>query len=138
MATSYSTSEMEAQPRRFFWFTEVRYSGEGEEPLANEQCRSHRTTTFPQWASLATNALQQGYGYDHRLPPNHRGCYNGPEGFNMEFAHAIIPASSDHPGGAHVLMGDGSVHFVNENVDEAVWQSVGSRNGNETLTLPFQ
>jgi prepilin-type N-terminal cleavage/methylation domain-containing protein len=40
----------------------------------------------------------------------------------------IITPSSGHAGGVHVLMGDGSVHFVDDHIDRGVWWSIGSRN----------
>lgn len=42
--------------------------------------------------------------------------------------------SSYHTGGAHVLMGDGTVRFISENIDLVqVWQALGSRNGGEVV-----
>ncbi|MDA0590899.1 MAG: DUF1559 domain-containing protein [Planctomycetota bacterium] len=38
-------------------------------------------------------------------------------------------ASSHHPGGVHVLMVDGTVHFINETIDHALWVGAGSING---------
>ena len=43
---------------------------------------------------------------------------------------------SQHVGGAQFLAADGAVHFVSENVAEAVYEAMGSRNGRETET-PF-
>jgi prepilin-type N-terminal cleavage/methylation domain-containing protein/prepilin-type processing-associated H-X9-DG protein len=40
---------------------------------------------------------------------------------------------SDHPGGAHILMCDGSVHFMVEATEITVLQALASRNGGETL-----
>jgi prepilin-type processing-associated H-X9-DG protein len=34
---------------------------------------------------------------------------------------------SRHPGGAHFLMGDGSVHFVGESIDFLTYQRLGDR-----------
>jgi len=43
---------------------------------------------------------------------------------------------SDHPGGAHVLMCDGSVHFVSEEVDvTTILAPLCSRNGAETIDI---
>lgn len=39
---------------------------------------------------------------------------------------------SRHPGGVQVGMADGSAQFISNNVDLAVWQSMGSINGDET------
>lgn len=41
--------------------------------------------------------------------------------------------SSMHVGGAHVLLADGSVKFVSENLDGLVYRALGSRNGGETV-----
>lgn len=131
-------SEMEREPRRFFWWTEVRYRNPGEEHLAIKQCRHHRTTTFPQTFGLGNPYLSTGTGgYNHLLPPNHPGCYNGPEDFSIDFDATLIPTSSNHSGGVNSLFGDGHVHFVSESIDEGVWQALGTRNGAESVTSPF-
>ncbi|HEX3728133.1 MAG TPA: DUF1559 domain-containing protein [Pirellulales bacterium] len=44
-------------------------------------------------------------------------------------------ARSRHPGGVNVLMADGAVQFVIDSVDSKVWQSMSSRNGNETIPV---
>jgi len=45
-------------------------------------------------------------------------------------------ARSRHPGGVNVAMADGSVRFVADDVDPAVWKAAGTRAGGESLTLP--
>jgi prepilin-type N-terminal cleavage/methylation domain-containing protein/prepilin-type processing-associated H-X9-DG protein len=45
-------------------------------------------------------------------------------------------AASRHPGGVQVLMLDGSVRFVPNEVGLAVWQAASTRDGGETDTLP--
>ena len=47
-------------------------------------------------------------------------------------ANHVISARSHHPGGVNVVLADGAVRFVNEQVDGAVWQAAGSRNGAES------
>jgi prepilin-type N-terminal cleavage/methylation domain-containing protein/prepilin-type processing-associated H-X9-DG protein len=47
-------------------------------------------------------------------------------------------ARSRHPGGVNVLMADGSVQFVFDGIDLAVWRALSTRNGNETLDVPPQ
>jgi prepilin-type N-terminal cleavage/methylation domain-containing protein/prepilin-type processing-associated H-X9-DG protein len=45
--------------------------------------------------------------------------------------------SSEHSGGAHFCMADGSVRFVSDAIDFTIYQSLASRDGGETLgTLP--
>lgn len=65
-------------------------------------------------------------GYQHVGPPNGRSC-----GFQPA-AKAAMTASSRHTGGVHVLMCDGAVRFVSNNVNVATWRAIGTRNGKET------
>lgn len=48
-----------------------------------------------------------------------------------------ISARSNHTGGVNVLLADGSVRFVSNNVDPTVWQSVGSRAGGEMISTDW-
>ena len=43
---------------------------------------------------------------------------------------------SYHPGGAHLLLGDGAVKFLNENLDRSVFSALGTRDGEE-ITPPL-
>jgi prepilin-type N-terminal cleavage/methylation domain-containing protein len=40
-----------------------------------------------------------------------------------------------HPGGAHFIMADGSVHFVNETIDGAIYRGLSTRNGSEDASV---
>jgi prepilin-type processing-associated H-X9-DG protein len=40
---------------------------------------------------------------------------------------------SEHPGGANVLFGDGSVQFISELINQQLWAAMASRAGNEAL-----
>jgi prepilin-type N-terminal cleavage/methylation domain-containing protein/prepilin-type processing-associated H-X9-DG protein len=51
-----------------------------------------------------------------------------------DWGNGIIPARSMHPAGVNVAMGDGSVRFVNNNVDLLTWQLAGSRNDGVPVT----
>jgi prepilin-type processing-associated H-X9-DG protein len=42
------------------------------------------------------------------------------------FAHSSYTANSEHPSGANVLLGDGSVTFVSNNIGREVWWALGS------------
>jgi prepilin-type N-terminal cleavage/methylation domain-containing protein len=47
------------------------------------------------------------------------------------------PMSSTHVGGAHALLGDGTVRFVSENVDGVTWAHAFSREGSEANVPEF-
>ena len=50
---------------------------------------------------------------------------------DRRFDYQNLPFSSQHVGGVHMLSADGSVGFVNENIDINVWRYKASRAGNE-------
>ncbi|WLD13754.1 DUF1559 domain-containing protein [Planctellipticum variicoloris] len=43
---------------------------------------------------------------------------------------------SDHVGGGHFLMGDGSVHFLSENMDQAIYRNLSTTQGGEVVSFP--
>ncbi len=65
--------------------------------------------------------------YLHVNGPNTRSC-----GF-FTALRATMPPSSKHVGGVHLQMADGAVRFASNNIDLAVWQALGSRNGGEVI-----
>ena len=86
------------------------------------------------------------------LPPNSPSCVQGTNP-NADSGTVILSASSQHTGGVHCLMVDGSVHFVSENIDTGntaaaapnvrgngpspygVWGALGSKSGGESKGL---
>lgn len=68
--------------------------------------------------------------YTHVMEPNSRNCH-----FHSGFVDGnfLVTASSQHPGGVNVVMGDGHVRFVHENIDLNIWWSLGSRDGGESI-----
>ncbi|MEQ9071621.1 MAG: DUF1559 domain-containing protein [Gimesia chilikensis] len=40
---------------------------------------------------------------------------------------------SEHVGGGHICLGDGSVRFVSENIDLLLWASLSSLNEGELI-----
>ncbi len=43
---------------------------------------------------------------------------------------------SNHPGGCHFLLGDGSVHFLSENTQLRILQALATRDGGEVVEIP--
>lgn len=78
-------------------------------------------------APIRQTIISDSY-YQHITPPNTKPCawdYAVPSGM------ASKPPSSGHDGGVNVLLVDGSVQFVSDVVDEAVWRKQGSRNSDD-------
>ena len=42
-------------------------------------------------------------------------------------------ARSDHLNGVNVAFSDGAVKFINDTVDLAIWQALGTRDGHEVI-----
>ncbi|MFI4875080.1 MAG: DUF1559 domain-containing protein [Blastopirellula sp. JB062] len=67
--------------------------------------------------------------YNHWYGPNSKSpdCHNGYHNF------AITSARSQHPGGVQAARVDGSVRFVGETVDLAIWRALATRGGGEVI-----
>jgi prepilin-type N-terminal cleavage/methylation domain-containing protein len=90
----------------------------------------------PHWSAVTTV-----------LPPNGPSCYmlsSGTTNDNPSNAWGIFSPTSYHTGGVHVLLGDGAVRFVSENIDAGnygapptpnfgVWGALGTIRGGETV-----
>ena len=61
------------------------------------------------------------YGYEVIHPPNSPASH-------------VCQMYSDHPGGANVANGDGSVRFVSEFINQDVWQYVSSIADGEVIS----
>jgi prepilin-type processing-associated H-X9-DG protein len=72
--------------------------------------------------------------YNHVAPPNARTCAGTGFPGNMANMPMQVPPSSFHPGGANVLMGDGSVRFVKSSVSVQTWRALGTRAGGEVIS----
>ena len=80
------------------------------------------------------------------LPPNGPICAEGGDYGDQD--NIVLPPHSRHTGGVHALLCDGSVRFINENIDSGntgaqqplsgrsvygTWGSLGSIAGNEVV-----
>lgn len=75
--------------------------------------------------------------YNHVATPNSPSCAGFPFAGTMTDMAMQVSAGSRHPGGVHVLMGDGSVKFASSSIDLTTWQVMGTRNGKEVFQSPF-
>ncbi|MGH7134941.1 MAG: DUF1559 domain-containing protein, partial [Pirellulales bacterium] len=68
------------------------------------------------WGCLWTDGHTERTGFNTVLPPNAPSCASGGD-VNADSNTGVYPPTSYHPGGALVLMCDGSVRFINEGID---------------------
>ncbi len=61
------------------------------------------------------------------------GCRFNAANFNADGSHYSL-ATSQHPGGVNVLLGDGSVKFVKNSVNQITWMALGTRAGGEVIS----
>jgi prepilin-type N-terminal cleavage/methylation domain-containing protein/prepilin-type processing-associated H-X9-DG protein len=79
--------------------------------------------------------------YNHIRPPNDRSgpdCRGGEPHSTKNVAlwsvlSHNITAHSRHTGGVHALFCDGHIQFINNSINLATWQALGSRNGREVI-----
>ena len=77
--------------------------------------------------------------YNHVSTPDTLSCAGTGMGMGMMGADAMVnmavqlSASSYHPGGVNVAIGDGSVRFVKDGITLNAWRSLSTRNGGEIL-----
>jgi len=75
--------------------------------------------------------------YDEGNPPTYGGrriSLNFRPYFNYINPKAEYGPSSQHAAGAFHLLGDGSVHFISENISERVYVSLATRAGNDPVS----
>jgi prepilin-type N-terminal cleavage/methylation domain-containing protein/prepilin-type processing-associated H-X9-DG protein len=102
--------------------------------------------TIPGYRHFAYNAFASagtgGAGVNYDYPGAILASHSGPSLY--EVPQVIHPPNSPlghtdefyslHPGGANVLMGDGSVRFVKQSINLLTWQAMSSRSNGEVIS----
>ena len=139
-------------PRRWKHFTD----GTSKTAFGSEVITGREDNTLNPWDARGIWAwlMMGSFCYTHRNTPNSSAadvmwhsssdleCVNHPEdglpcmsgGMNWASFHAA--ARSRHPGGVHTLLGDGSVHFVSNEIDLSVWKALGGIADGTTVQIP--
>ncbi|MBU6172542.1 MAG: DUF1559 domain-containing protein [Planctomycetes bacterium] len=107
------------------------------------QCLPNGNTTTSTWIRYTGHqyyrALTPNFTYSHTLPINwnRRVQDIAQQRYNcgVSFNDLHMAASSFHTGGANICRADGSVTFVSDNTDFAIWQGVGSRSSGEIVNI---
>ena len=128
-------------------------SGAGRQKAATEVMPALNGLGFQQWITDCTAALAttrcpftsiQGeawafglVGYtmgSTLLPPNSKYVSCSAGAANTLAAAGMFNMSSNHPGGANILLGDGSVRFLKNTTANTVVWALGTRAGGEVLS----
>jgi len=123
---SVTAAEARGQPLRYYW-DHGRVFRNGQEQEAYEHCTN---STVRQGAGLGVspgNTLWfSALGYDHILPPGHWS-------FGNHRQDGPFSATSMHSGGVYLLYADGHVELTSLQIDLAVFRSLGTIAGQETM-----
>jgi prepilin-type N-terminal cleavage/methylation domain-containing protein/prepilin-type processing-associated H-X9-DG protein len=70
-------------------------------------------------------------------PPNWKypNCQVSGSGYASDRDGLYVPRSR-HPGGVNAVLGDGSVHFIGEDISVIVFQRIGARNDGNPVDIP--
>jgi prepilin-type processing-associated H-X9-DG protein len=98
----------------------------------------YRHFAYNAFASAGTGGFDINYDYPGALLAVHSGpsLYESPVVIhppNSPLGHTDEMYSL-HPGGANVLMGDGSVRFIKQSINLVTWQALSSRAGGEVAS----
>jgi type II secretory pathway pseudopilin PulG len=108
-------------------------------PSASEQitppasCDNRATAAWLYRGKQYYRGLLVANYYNHTLNPNakFRDCIW--DGTPTRFNYGHLAARSYHTGGAQFVLGDGSVRFVSENINNALWRGLGTKSGGEVI-----
>jgi prepilin-type processing-associated H-X9-DG protein len=98
----------------------------------------YRHFAYGPFASLGTGGIGVNYDYPGAILAAHSGpsLYEDPVVIhppNSPLGHTDEMYAL-HPGGANVLMGDGSVRFIRESINLLTWQALSSRQNGEVIS----
>ena len=101
--------------------------------------RDGLSNTFMAGETLPTQCTYNGAWspnfnvYSTTIPLN---TFTSDEGETPDIFYRACGFKSRHPGGANFVMGDGSVVFVADTIDYILYNNLGTRAGEEPVTLP--
>ncbi|TWT35820.1 hypothetical protein KOR34_07140 [Posidoniimonas corsicana] len=102
--------------------------------MLQDRCGAGSTHSDPVASAYLGRAWISGWAptgptYMHLNPPNTHHCHFQNLDPNGDFA---VTPTSHHPGGVNVVMADGHVEFINDDVSPRAWWALGSRDGGES------
>ena len=115
--------------------------------ISNGRIYTTTTNVKGKTSSVCFDGQAEVVGFATVLPPNAPSCIDIANG-NADGTGVLASANSNHAGGVHCLMVDGSVRFVNSSISTGnlgvttsfgaaspygVWGALGTRSGRETV-----
>lgn len=99
-------------------------------------CQLFSSPNPPHFSEMGNSWMDAGLrstAYNHVFGPNSEvpDCAVRDSGSNV---FGAVGARSGHFSGVNVLYGDGTVHFIENGVDLAIWLAISTRDGGETET----
>ncbi len=88
------------------------------------------------WAQGASNGSTTAATYSHKNISKPITKYSGYKAATYGQLFNDVAFCSPHTGGAHFVLGDGSVRFLSENMDFVTYQATASAGGGEVAQLP--
>jgi prepilin-type N-terminal cleavage/methylation domain-containing protein/prepilin-type processing-associated H-X9-DG protein len=113
------------------------YAFLGTPPLSDSACESAYLWNFEnrrgfQWVSGEYRCTS----YNHYYPPNASQYDCHTYSLDPSILYTSLgwrAARSRHPGGVNAVLGDGSVHFVTDSIDQVTWRALSTRAGGEII-----
>lgn len=103
-------------------------------PLPTTPCTTATGSTFSYaGAEYFRGGVLWTAFYNHTATPNNDSVFSC---VDSGLLNGHMPARSYHSGGVNVLFCDGTVRFVGNSVNANTWRAIGTRAGNEAVTLP--
>ncbi len=105
-------------------------AGPNGDTIAVPACENRATTAILYRGKQYYRGVVVSTFYSHTLTPNarKRDCIRAT---GVDRGH--LATRSFHTGGAQLCLGDGSVRFVSENIDENTWRAIGSIDNGEVI-----
>ncbi len=115
----------------YSWASNGQSTAETRQACIGNQAATHGRHDW-RGRSWSWSMIGTGNAYTHTMLPNEKSCHTyGSDWYGV----VCMAATSEHPAGVNVALGDGSVRFVSENVEDEAWWALGTRNGNENRPI---
>lgn len=114
-------------------------SDHGDQEGLLQWCRALKPESTPglmQDSDTGQNWLRANMNwtrYNHVELPNQKSCKNR----LLTIFGVSMVATSNHSGGVNVLLADGSVHFISDQLELRIWRALGTISGQEPIENAF-